>query len=218
MVCLTKFYFCNGTYNAKLEVFEVFHCLWVRVTKLRCIERRILEELAISSSGIRMSAPTILCCWGSASSNLSSLQDNNFINLGSHFHRVKTFVNSQAKVEMPSSETGVSHRLSTCSFCKCSLMICRPASPNWVAHKSKFLRAGSFMSCSAQADVTDVKAKLRVSRFPRAPPPSNKATSVSVARTGNVSFLGPPFLCCGHKYMGQIKKELIGYTLLRTLL
>lgn len=101
---------------------------------------------------------------------------------------------------MPLSDTGVSQRFSTCSFCRCSLIICRPASPNCVAHRFKYLNAGNFISCSAHADVTEVKARLRHSRLPRARPPSRRATSASVARTGSVSFRGPPF-CCWQKYI-----------------
>jgi len=37
----------------------------------------------------------------------------------------------QDRAEIPLSETGVSHRFSTCSLCKCSEIINRPASPNW---------------------------------------------------------------------------------------
>lgn len=99
---------------------------------------------------------------------------------------------------MPLSDTGVSQRFSTCSFCRCSLIICRPASPNCVAHRFKYRSAGSLISCSAHADVTEVKAKLRHSRLPRARPPSRRATSASVARTGSVSLRGPPF-CCWQK-------------------
>lgn len=101
---------------------------------------------------------------------------------------------------MPLSDTGVSQRFSTCSFCRCSLIICRPASPNCVAHRFKYLNAGNFISCSAHADVTEVKARLRHSRLPRARPPSRRATSASVARTGSVSFRGPPF-CCWREYI-----------------
>lgn len=99
----------------------------------------------------------------------------------------------QAKVEIPLSETGVSQRFKTCNFCRCSLIICRPASPNCVAHKFKCLKAGNLINCSAQAEVTDVKAKLRYSRLPRALPFKRRATSASVARAGNVNRLGPPF-------------------------
>ena len=99
----------------------------------------------------------------------------------------------QAKVEIPLSETGVSQRFRTCNFCRCSLIICRPASPNCVAHKFNCLNAGNLISCSAQAEVTEVKAKLRYSRLPRALPLRIRATSASVARAGNVNRLGPPF-------------------------
>lgn len=103
---------------------------------------------------------------------------------------------SQANIEMPLSDTGVSQRFSTCRCCKCSLISCRPASPNCVAHRFRYLRAGSLISCSAHADVTEVKARLRHSRLPRAPPPNRTATSASVARTGSVNLRGPPFCCC----------------------
>lgn len=110
-------------------------------------------------------------------------------------HWILSFRYSQANVEMPLSDTGVSQRFSTCNFCRCSLINCRPASPNCVAHRFRYLSAGNFISVSAHADVTEVKAMLRHSRLPRARPPSRRATSASVARTGSVSFRGPPFCC-----------------------
>lgn len=56
---------------------------------------------------------------------------------------------------------------------------------------------GSLMSCSAQALVTRVKASDRHSRLPKEPEDSMRFTSASVLRLGRVSFLGPPFCCCG---------------------
>lgn len=108
---------------------------------------------------------------------------------------------------MPLSDTGVSQRFSTCSFCRCSLIICRPVSPNCVAHRFKYRSAGSLISCSAHADVTEVKAKLRHSRLPRARPPNRRATSASVARTGSVNLRGPPFCCWQERDQTRVYKR-----------
>ena len=54
------------------------------------------------------------------------------------------------------------------------------------------------MSSWAQAEVTWVKARLRHSRLPNEPELSILARSVSVDLDGRVSFLGPPFCCCGN--------------------
>lgn len=175
--------------------------MWARVTKLPCIEHRIPPWQTNFFSVIQTSEPTTWCYLDSTflgSSWLKSETNILFFNLiYFHFHLLfQNKINLLASVEMPLSDTGVSHRLSTCNFCKCSLIICNPVSPNWVAHRFKYLSAGNLMSCSAQADVTEVNAKLRNSKLPRAPPPSKRATSASVARTGRVNFFGPPFCCC----------------------
>jgi len=48
-----------------------------------------------------------------------------------HIQLLPFLAHLQDRTEIPLSETGVSHRFSTCSLCKCSEIINRPASPNW---------------------------------------------------------------------------------------
>ena len=50
-------------------------------------------------------------------------------------HGIMAKKNLQARQARPLSVTGVSHRLSTCNRCKCSLISSRPWSPNFVDHK-----------------------------------------------------------------------------------
>jgi hypothetical protein len=71
-----------------------------------------------------------------------------------------------------------------------------------VAHRFRYLRDGSFMSCSAHALVTCVKARLRTSRLPNEPQLNSRAISASVDRLGNFSFRGPPF-CCYNSHINQ---------------
>lgn len=52
----------------------------------------------------------------------------------------------------------------------------------WVDHRLSCLRDGNLMSCSAQALVTLVKARLRFSRFPKEPELSRRARSASCTK------------------------------------
>jgi hypothetical protein len=81
-----------------------------------------------------------------------------------------------------------------------------------VAHKFRYFREGSLMSCSAHALVTCVKARLRTSRLPNEPQLSSRAMSVSVDRLGNVSFRGPPF-CCYNSHIRVNQQILVKLTL-----